>query len=91
MHRNMQPARAVSGIGPGHSQPGRPLPWRTLLLSEEGKDPPPPQRISKDPAFPMAVAGRVSGWEERPKLAEARAWMRVGVEVRGSWVPPWFG
>lgn len=55
MHRNMQPARVVRGMGPGDGsgdfQPGHPLPWRTLLHSEEGKDPPPPQHINKNPPF----------------------------------------
>lgn len=51
MHRNMQPACAVRGMGRGTLGQATPLPWRTLLLSEEGKDPPPPQRINKDPPF----------------------------------------
>lgn len=75
MHRNMQPAYAVRGTGPGTLSQAAPRPrhWRTLLLSE-GEDPPTPQRI-KALRFPMAAAERGSGWEEKPKLAEAPAWM----------------
>lgn len=51
MHRNIQPVRAVRGIGPGPLSQAASLPWRTLLLSEEAKGPPPPQLINKDPAF----------------------------------------
>lgn len=90
MHRNMQPAYAVRGTGPGTLSQAAPHPrnWRTLLLSE-GEDPPTPQHI-KALRFPMATQSGAQDGRRSQSLLRRPLGCGVGVEVRGSWVP-WSG